>query len=274
MSRRYERPVIKQITKQWVKENCKNITDRDIGLLKTIHDNKRKLLRRDQIESLYPCFASTDRLNKRIKALFHMHVIDKIYPPVGIGEGTSKQHICLDRAGLILLDVDKYNKPIETDLQGNRSLHLGWEHKVMLNDYECSIRRIVAELGGEVLQYEVEEPHPYNDSKIIPDILCLIRCNGKGYIFFIEMDLGTEDVPYVKSKLDLYVDYYMSRAWVSKPWAKTFKTPTFPRVLFFTEEGRGKRKTALQDHTKESSIRFRFGSHSELEFILKDIMKG
>lgn len=270
MDRRYERTEVKQITKQWVMENCKNITERDKGLLRLLSDNKRKLLRRDQIEQLYPEFASTDRLNKRIKTLFQMHVLDKIYPPVGIGEGSSKQHICLDRAGIILMELQKYIKPISIDTNGNRSLPLGWGHKVAINDYECLIRS----LGAEIVTYEVEQFYNYNDCKIIPDITCLIRCNGKGYLFFIEVDLGTEDIPYIKSKIDSYTDFYRSRAWINTPWAKLFKIPTFPRILLFTQNGREKRKATLQDYTKESALRWRFGFHSEAVSILQDIMKG
>jgi len=267
---RYNRPEVKQITKQWVKENCKNITERDMGLLRILAGNKRRLLRRDQIELLYPEFASTDRLNKRIKTLFQMHVIDKVYPPVGIGEGTSKQHICLDRAGIILLELDKYNKPIGAD----RSLPLGWEHKVMLNDYECSMIQIMRDLGGEILLYEVEEPHLYGDNRIIPDIMCLFKCNGKGYVFFIEVDMGTEDIPYIKSKLEAYKDYYMSQQWVSKPWAKMFKTRTFPRVLFLTENGRDKRVSTLEEYTKDSSIRFMYETHNGFRKLMEVIIKG
>lgn len=271
MSKRYDRPEVKQITKQWVKENCTNITSRDMGLLKVLADNKRKLLRRDQLEILYPEFASTDRLNKRLKVLFQQHIIDKVYPAVKIGEGTSKQHICLDRAGVILLGLEKYNKPIVSDLAGNRSLPLGWQHKVMLNEYECMIRQ----MGLEVLMYEVEEPHLFgNDSKLIPDILCLLKCSGKGYLLIIEVDMGTEDVPYVKSKLELYKDYYISRQWVNKPWAKIFKTPTFPRVLFMTENNRPKRIETLQEYTKESQIRFLYGSHDQFITMMEGILKG
>lgn len=273
-NRKYHRPEVRQVTKQWVKENCKNITDRDIGLLRAIHDNKRRLLRRDQLERLYPEFASTDRLNKRLKMLYQKHIIDRIYPPVGLGEGSSKQYICLDRAGIILLELEKYNKPIATDSFGNKSLPLGWEHKVMLNEYECIIRETVAKLGGIVRLYWVEEPHPFHDTKVIPDITCLIVHNKKGYLFFIEVDLGTEDIPYIKTKIDNYKDYYLSKQWVATQWAKVFKSPVFPRILFLTQEGRKKRQITLQDYTKESGLRFQFGFHSELESTLTEIMKS
>lgn len=274
-NRKYERPEVKQITKQWVKENCKNITERDMSLLRTIYDNKRKLLRRDQLEILCPIpFASTDRLNKRLKTLFKLHIIDKIYPSVGLGEGSSKQYVCLDRAGLILLGIEKYNKPITTDYIGNRSLPLGWEHKVMINEYECYVQQITKALGGSILDYKVEEPIYFNDIKLIPDIFCFLKCNGKGYVFFIEVDMGTEDIPYIKNKLDVYRDLYLSHSWVNTDWCKKFKTPIFPRLMFITENDRPKRVKTLQEYTKESSIRHYFGYHNEFEDMFIDIIKG
>ena len=98
---KYNRPEIKQVTKQWVSENVKNINERDIGLLKLIYENKRRLLRRDQIQRLYPVFESISVLNRRIRKLYELYVLDRFYPKVGTGEGSSQQHICLDRAGLI-----------------------------------------------------------------------------------------------------------------------------------------------------------------------------
>jgi hypothetical protein len=268
MNKRIERPEVKLISKQWVRENCRNVTDRDLGLIKAVY--QRRLVRRDQIEILYPEFPSTDFLNKRLTKLYKQHIIDRTYPPVGLGEGSSKQHICLDRAGAILLGIEKYNKPINPD----KTLPLGWEHRIALNEYECIIRQTVKLLGAEIKLYQVEQPHAYLDTKLIPDINCLITCNGKGYLFFIEVDLGTEDIPYVKRKLDSYVDYYMSREWLKEPWARVFKIPTFPRVLFLTENKRTKRQNSLQEHTKDSGVNFLIDFHENFREILRGIVKG
>lgn len=270
MAGRYERPEVKQITRQWVRENCKNITERDMGLLRLLQT--RRILRRDQIEQLYPEFASTDRLNKRLKALYKLHVIDKIYPPVGLYQGSSQQHICLDRAGILLLEIDKYNKPITTDSYGGKHLPLGWEHRVLINQYECDIKRIASSVGGEVMDFRVEESWAYSDTKLIPDIFCLIKCNGKGFPLILEVDLGTEDIPYVKGKVDNYHKYYMSKEWTRLDWSRKFKNPHFPRVLFLTED-RGKRISTLKEYTKDSIVRFSFGSHNEFESMLVNIIQ-
>jgi len=267
MKHRYDRPNVKYITKQWVHENCKTITTRDIGLLKLLYENKRRLLRRDQIERLYPVFESTKVLNRRLKFLFQKHVIDRIYPPVGLNQGSSQQHICLDRAGIILLEIDNYNKPIIYDEFHTRRLPLGWEHKVLINEYECVLKNI----DGQLIKYIVEDPIPYNDTKLIPDIACVIRHDTKGYNLFLEIDLGTEDIPRVKEKLDNYKHLYLSEAWKSHPICSIFKTKVFPKVLFFTKGVR--RIKTLQEYTKESSIQFRFYLHEQAKDILEKIKK-
>lgn len=261
MATRDYRPEIKQITKQWVKENCKNITSRDLGLLKLLYENNRRILRRDQIETLYPEFASTDRLNKRLKLLYKMHVIDRVYPPVGIGKGSSQQHICLDRAGIILLGLEKYNKPVNYDLHGNKCFPLGWEHKLKINDYKCNITNICKTIGAKILMYNVEKPIAYNGKKLIPDIFCMLQYNNKGYLFFIEVDMGTEDIPYIKKKIDSYKELYLSKQWITQEWNKFFKNPTFPRVLFMTENSRGKRLSTLRGYTSENPVRFIYDAH-------------
>src|SRR6185312_61469 len=186
--RKYDRPEVKQITKEWVVQNCMNVTDRDLGLLKLL--GSRRLLRRDQVQRLYPEFPSSDYLNKRLSILFRKHLIDRVYPQVPVGMGSSQQHICLDRAGISLLGLENYTKVIRPDDIGNRSLPLGWRHIIKINDYECDIRELE---GVEVLEYDIENPLPYNDTRLIPDIFCFLKSGGRGYLFFIEVDLGTEN---------------------------------------------------------------------------------
>ena len=270
---KYNRPEIKQITKQWVRENIKHVTERDIGLLTLLHENKRRLLRRDQIQRLYPVFESVSVLNRRLRKLYELYILDRFYPRVGIGQGSSQQLVCLDRAGLILLNIDKYNKPINQDYNGNKILFLGWEHKVLLNEYECIIRGLVDNINGEILFYKVEESISFFDNQFVPDIFLLIECQGKGYLFFIEVDLGTEDIPYIKRKINSYKEYYLSRLWIGEIWAKLFENPTFPRILFMTVNGRFKRVETLKNYTNELSIKCHFGFHCDFEKVIIDYLQ-
>jgi len=269
MNRKYARPEVKQVTRQWVRENCKNVTDRDKELLKVIE--KHRILRRDHIEILFPEFPSSDYLNKRLAILYKMHMIDRTYPQVGLGEGSSKQHVCLDRAGMILLDNETYNKPIRPD----KSLPLGWEHIVTLNDYKCRITQFFKKIGGKVLYCELEQTCRFSGKKLIADIILIVQHNKKGHSFIIEVDLGTENLPFLKKKIDSYRDYYLTKTWVGEPWARVFKTPVFPRVLLMTENGRVGRINSLREYTKDSGgIRFLVDQHNNLEKIFHSITKG
>jgi len=270
---KYNRPEVKQITKQWVSENVKNITERDIGLLNLLYEHKRRLLRRDQIQRLYPVFESSSVLNRRLRKLYELYVLDRFYPKIGIGMGSSQQHICLDKAGLVLLKIDKYNKPINYDHNGNKVLFFGWEHKILLNEYECVICELINDISAEVLIYKVEENISFFDNQFIPDIFLLIEYQGKGYVFFIEVDLGTEDIPYIKRKINQYKEYYISKQWIMESWEKLFIVPTFPRILFFTIDGRYKRVETLQKYVSEMSIKCIFGFHSEFKDIIMDCIR-
>jgi len=120
----------------------------------------------------------------------------------------------------------------------------------------------------------VEEPYYYGDTKIIPDVFIFIACGGKGYVFYLEVDLGTEDIPYIKDKLDKYKEYYMSRAWVKEKWTKAFDVSPFPRMLFITEDGRSKRVKTLSNYVEGGSVDFRFMYHSEFKEVFSSILKG
>lgn len=267
---KYKRDEVKQISRHWVKENCRGITERDLGLLKAIH--KRKLLRRDQIQCLYPEFPSTDRLNKRLKHLYNKHVIDRAFPSLDPGKGSSQQHICLDKAGAILLGLERYNKPIK-DVRGNKSLYMGWEHQITINQIECYLKELSNEIGIVMKLFQVEKKMEYNDTRIIPDILCLIISKNRGFLFFIEVDMNTENTKILKDKIDNYVNYYSSKVWVGEKWARLFKTPTFPRIIMLTEAGKERRKKSLQDYSKDQPLDFLVGFHEDFKTIVKSIIK-
>jgi hypothetical protein len=261
-----------------MQENYQNITNRDKELLNLLISNKRRLLRRDQIQRLYTGFASTDRLNKRLKMLFQKHIIDRIYPTLGPGQGSSKQYICLDRGGYGIIGIEKYNKPIFLDSQGNRCLFSGWRHKVELNECECQLLELMKNIDGSILYYEVEESYEYHNiegetKKIIPDIICILKVQGKGFLLAIEVDMGTEDIPSIKSKIDAYKHWHLSKTWVTTSWSKKFKNPVFPRMVFITDDNIRRIKT-INDYMKDGSIRYKVGYREMFTDLIKEIIKG
>lgn len=273
----YDRPEVKNVTKQWVEDNCKYLTDRDMKIIEMLYENKRRILRRDQLEYLLPeeyQFASVDRMNKRLKLLYEKHVIDKYYPKVGLNRGSSQQYICLDRAGIILLGLDKYTKPINTDDTGAKTIVSNWQHRVLLNDYECLLIKICKDLGADILFYDSECICPYNNSTVIPDIIVVIKHNGKGYSFILEVDRSTERTSVLKNKVDNYVGYSLSREWVSQKWAKIFKNPTFPRICIVTEDNSTRRTESIREYTSSMELRISCVKGGEFEQYIFNTLMG
>jgi hypothetical protein len=273
-----DRQEVKQITKQWVRDNCKYITERDMKLLELLY--VRRFLRRDQIEGLMPgVFASTDKLNRRLKKLYELHVIDRIRPKVGMGMGSSKHYVCLDRAGFLLLDVKPYKYIQERD--GIKFLNQKWEHLAMIHDYEIMVRELAKEMGMVGLCYWVEEPIYYDNTSVIPDLLCVIQKDNEYPIsFFIEVDLDTENIPALKGKVENYRNCYMSKTWTKEEWAldirRAFpnKPVQFPRILLFTNDGLTRRVNTMREYVKDTgSLKFHVDYHSNARKIIEKIIK-
>lgn len=235
------------VSKTWVEENSQNLTSRDEGLLKIIH--QKRYLKRDQIEILYPHFASTNVLNRRLKTLFEKHFIDRFYPSVRTGEGSSQQYVCLDRAGAVLFDLGPFRKPIRYGPEGERYLPQDWRHHSLIIDAECAIRK-----EFDVVLMEQEERRIFGRDRIlIPDILTIVRVQNKGGAFFLEVDMGTEDIGIIREKVERYKQYYWSRAWMREKWVGLFKAPIFPSLIFLNNSSE-QRREAIRRCTKESNL--------------------
>lgn len=270
---KYDRPEIKQVTKQWVSENCDHIlVDRDWELLELL--DKYRLLRRDQIQALLPgAFPNEDRLQRRLKRLYELHIVDRICPKLGVGEGTSKQHVCLDRAGFMLLEKEQ-NKYIQGK-DGNKSLPSNWKHKIAIYDYEVLIRNIVESIGGEVIDRWVEDPIKHNNTSLIPDLMVVVKYK-RYHILAIEVDLCTEDVKTVRGKFENYKQCRHAGTWAHKDWATMFKNPVFPKILFFTNNGRAQRVERLGKIASEeySGLRIKVDFHENAREVIQTILKG
>jgi hypothetical protein len=144
----------------------------------------------------------------------------------------------------------------------------------MINEYECRLRKMCEESSLSMPMYIVEPEYKYGDRKIKPDIVCLIANNKIGHLFFIEVDMGTEDIPYIKDKLTNYTEYYSSRLWIQEKWARVFRSPSFPKLIFLTEDGRSRRVESIRKHSKDLPISVTVGEHKDLCSMIESMTKG
>ncbi|HDX9563586.1 replication-relaxation family protein [Bacillus thuringiensis] len=246
----YERDETLRITRDWTALNCKNVTERELDLLRIVYE--RKLVRRDHLEIIVPAYRVLSKnsrvkvLNNSISKLFRMMCLDKMHEKAKIGNGNKPCIVAIDRAGSILLDVP-HKRRIQHDkkiLKGGeyifRALPPNYKHIHGINQLEVDTILFCEENGCEMKW--IHEQHNqytffYNQQKItfIPDVLFGIKINNKVIHSYIEFDTGKEDLrcktnfPTLTEKLQKYRKFKYSNMWKEK-----FKR--FPILLFVTED--------------------------------------
>lgn len=257
-----DREPIKYITKSWVQENVKNITKRDLELLKIIYENK--IVTRDQLITLHPSFSnkrqSVNIINRRLKVLYDNYCIDRVQPTVGIGEGSSQYHITLDRAGAILLGIENFRSIVIYDPSSypSKRLPMYYKHTIGIVDMKCTITELLREIEGEIVYWGLEEENKIHfkfkkEFTLKPDVIAILRKNQNGFIFFYEHDQGTEFRNIIKAKIEAYAAYRLSNIWINQRWAKIMKVPTFPTLVILTA-GDEKRIEWIEKISKSSGI--------------------
>lgn len=252
----YERLEVPTINNDWVQLNCKNITNREMNLLKII--NERKLVRRDHLEIICEEYRNagekrTSVLNRSIRKLFDKMCIDKVHEEAKYRNGNFPAIVALDRAGAIVLGLNKQFKRrikhdemriIDTKKYIFRSLPSNYLHIHGINELECQTILLGEELGFNVFKWDLEEKNTrlfmYNERIIlIPDIFMILRVNNKAFLAYIEYDTGKEDYrhkdkfPTLREKLEKYQKYKLSGTWKNEKWAEF---SPFPLILFVTED--------------------------------------
>lgn len=191
-------------------------------------DEKRYLKRDHILTYMSDKYPSIRVLNRRLKVLYENYYIDRVFPPVELYKGSSQQFVCLDKAGWYLLGYDKYNKPFKIR-DGILSLPSGWKHYETILDIDCYLRN-----KYNTLLSNIQRKIKFQEKEFIPDLLSVIESKENGFVFFIEVDMGTEDSKIIKDKIKIYNDYFQSNGWKEGVWNQYFEEPVFPMIIFYT----------------------------------------
>lgn len=249
----YERVEIKRATKDWVDLNCK-LTDRELELLKLIYD--RKLVRRDYLEVISPSYRvlGDNRgviLNRAIKKLFKLNVIDKVHESADIGKGNTPAIISIDKCGSMILGKPHKRRIIHRFSEHNgktyvkRELPINHRHVNCINRLEVETILLCEEYECEIVDWQLEKPNSFiygnENNTLIPDVLLILRVGNKKIPIYIEYDTGTEGIrekepKAIKDKILKYKRFKSSKIWITQDWQSHFEQPLFPIVLFITED--------------------------------------
>lgn len=179
----YERNEISKINSDWVQLNCKNITKREVDILKIIND--RKLVRRDHLEIIHDSYRKlgknrTSLLNRSLKKLFEKSCLDKCHEEPEFQKGNLPAVFGLDRAGAIILGLDKkFRRRIKQDckfINGQkypiRELPNNYPHIHGLNEIEVQTILLSEEMGFKISRWDLEEKNAkvimYNERFVLP----------------------------------------------------------------------------------------------------------
>lgn len=257
----WQREEVKRVNDDWVKMNCKNITNREKELLKIVND--RILVSREHLEVIHPAYRNIDGrtnvLNRSIRKLFDKMCLDKAHMEAEFGKGNTPAIVCIDRAGALLLGTKfrrrlKHKKKVyHGEEYIFRELPSNYLHIHGINELEVSTIILCDNHDFKLIRWQLEAQNTkklpensQNDAKttqisLIPDVFCIIRVKNSVFMSFIEYDTGSENkgyngnYPILGEKLERYNLYKMSGIWKHEMWSKSTGLG-FPPILFVVHD--------------------------------------
>ncbi len=212
------------------------LTERDIEILKIIND--RRIVSRDHLIYLsgLGCRSqSRNILNKRLRVMKELDLVEKTQPYCPPGQGSYQQLISLGKQGAKYLGIKwkPYFKKIQNDKQQPvLEPPINYMHQLHLVDIEIIIRQKCDESKFRILHMKFEEDNKI--SGLVPDMFVVISKGNSGRPIYLEMDRGTESYEYIRGKLEKYKNVMLLGEWVNQDWCKIFPEPPFPYIFFVT----------------------------------------
>jgi hypothetical protein len=266
--KKYDREDVR-VDDKYIQGIMRWITDRDIQILRLLL--RYPFMTAEQIEmmvfsSLKPS-SWRNKANERLRRLYHCHCIDRWFPPVGEGLGSSQQHVVLDRAGAKILAL-KGEKEAEK-WKKRKYVPQTYSHSLKIFDFRAMLSVLQKQADFQIKTWRMEKKNamkfPLGSGKkgeVQPDALCIYSQKQRLKAFFLECDNDTMDDNQLKSKIQRYVQLYKSEEWKTTDWAKLLKA--FPPVLIIMHNQESIRKLNAYIHRIESNIRFYLTTYDSL----------
>lgn len=218
-----------------------------------------------------------NKANERIRRLYNAQCLDRFFPPVGEGMGSSVQHLILDYAGYKVLAKSK-------DYEGKSNwrkvsyIPQDYKHTLKVFDFKALLHVLNRQLGstdegtvGEIIHWGNKgykfihaENGRVKKKTIIPDAFCIYKYTGHGHIksFFLECDNSTEPMKTLKDKIINYRNFYESNEWKTEKWYGALRR--FPTVIFVFHEQEKVNELLVFLRRIQSNVRFLFTTYDQL----------
>lgn len=251
-------------------EGClKWLTDRDISILRLLLDHK--IMKTSQIEMIiFSDLKPSSWRNKsgeRLRRLYKTHLVDRFYPPVDSGAGSSEAHYILDTVGAKVL-AQKLGFNME-NIKFKKLTYVGqnYGHTLKIIDFKAMLHLLNKQLGtGEIIRFQIEHAarikyrtHDGKKGELIPDAFCIYKyTSDRVKLFYLEIDNATESIEVLQSKIRRYVECYKSNAWRETDWGIIGAFPAVIIVLHNEERALIKYARSLK-----SNVRFLFTTYDQ-----------
>jgi hypothetical protein len=231
-----------------------------------------------------------NKCTERMRRLYTNGLVDRFFPPVDSGAGSSEAHYMLDNMGAMTLSV--YLGYDRRNIKWKKRTYItqDYMHTMKVFDFKSMLYVLNRQLGvigegtvGEILHWRSNRESRILDDKekqdrlrmvyrtedgkkgeIEPDALCIYKYNAKGSakLFFLEIDNATEDMNTLQSKIRRYVECYRSGVWRDTQWGKA--TGMFPAIIIVMHSQEEMGKLCRYSRTIKSNLRFLFTTYDKL----------
>ncbi|MHB1056171.1 MAG: replication-relaxation family protein [Thermoleophilia bacterium] len=191
---------------------------RDVSVILSVYENR--FLRRDQIQRLHFAGSSIQATSARLKKLSDHKFLDKLQRAVA--GGASQAVYALDKQGADVvaatLQIDRYKVRWKRD--NNRVEWLFMDHTLGISEFKVCLDLALARRTEEIYFYQRgDKSHLRRISVqgakkkyfvVAPDAFFGIQTERGKYIFFLEVDMGTETLKRFQEKVIAYKRYWKS----------------------------------------------------------------
>lgn len=281
-----------RVTNEYVEKLARTLPERDFKIIHLLL--KFPFMTSEQIEmiafnDLKPSCRRT-KANERIRKLYHAHCIDRWFPPVSEGAGSAKQHLILDRAGLLALakkrGMPTTDERIRKWRKRNR-IPQDYGHTLKIIDFYAMLHLLNRQLGifqdqegkdktvGEILRWEegsakitfpMRVEGRNQNITIKPDAFCIYKWNQQGgfKMFYLEADNATEEMETLQTKIRRYAAMYESGTWRDTQWARATQGRLFPAIVFLLHDEDQAKELRNFAKRQDTQVRFLFTTYSRL----------
>lgn len=192
---------------------------RDISVILSVYENR--FMRRDQIQRLHFPASSVQATSARLKKLADHRFLDILKRPVAGGASQAVYALNKRGADVVTMNCDVSRQQVHWKRDNNRVEWFFMEHTLAVSEFKVCLALALRERNEGLYFYQrgdrslirrVSDPSGRKKYLVVaPDAFFGVQAEKGKYIFFVEIDLGTETLKRFQEKIIAYKQYWKSK---------------------------------------------------------------